>query len=129
MSSVVNLRHKSKTPGSRTPIAALLLTLSVCALSAPAEPTRVESYPIAPQVATTRERTVVIDPVPADSAKLRVHENAKFTEQGYGNWHFGPGLPAIQRLDLMPAGYAAPPIKQAAGLLNFFAVTDIHIND
>lgn len=129
MSSVVNLRHKSKTPGSRAPIAALLLTLTAGALSAPAEQTRFEGYPIAQEVFTTRERSIVIDPVPAGSAKLRVFENAKFTEQGYGNWHYGPGIPAVKRLDLMPSGYAASSVTPEAALLNFFAVTDIHIND
>ena len=27
---------------------------------------------------------------------------------GYGKWHYGPGLPAEKRLDLMPAGYTPP---------------------
>jgi len=118
-----------KTIDSRVLVTALLLSLSACALPERADQARLGGYAIAPEVVTTRERSIVIDPVPAGSAKLRVHENARFTEQGYGNWHFGPGLPAIQRLDLMPAGYATSPITQAASLLNFFAVTDIHIND
>ncbi len=122
-------RHQIKTLGSRALITALLLTLSACAGPERADQARVVGYPIAPEVVTTRERSIVIDPVPAGSPVLRVHENAKFREYGYGNWHYGPGIPAVRRLDLMPEGYAASPVKQVTGLLNFFAVTDIHITD
>lgn len=125
----MNLSHPSKIPGSHVLVTALLLALSACALSGPVDPTRIEGYPIAPEVATTRERSIVIDPVPVGAPALRVHENSKFREHGYGNWHDGPGIPAVKRLDLMPVGYAASPVKQAAGLLHFFAVTDIHITD
>ena len=122
-------RHQIKTLGSRALITALLLTLSACAGPERADQARVVGYPIAPEVVTTRERSIVIDPVPAGSPVLRVHENAKFREYGYGNWHYGPGIPAVRRFDLMPEGYAASPVKQVTGLLNFFAVTDIHITD
>ena len=125
----MNLRHQFQPRGSRTVVTALLLTLSACALAGSADLTRVEGYPIASEVLTTRERSIVIDAVPAGAPVLRVHENAKFQQYGYGNWHYGPGIPAVKRLDLMPAGYAAPAVMQAVGLLHFFAVTDIHITD
>jgi metallophosphoesterase (TIGR03768 family) len=125
----MNHWHQIKTPGSRALVAALLLTLSACAVPERAALARLDGYPIAPVVATTRDRSIVIDPVPAGSPVLHVHENAKFREHGYGNWHYGPGIPTAKRLDLMPAGYAASAVTQTAGLLNFFAVTDIHITD
>lgn len=34
-----------------------------------------------------------------------------------------------KRLDLMPAGYSAPPVNNSVQLLHFFTLTDIHIAD
>jgi metallophosphoesterase (TIGR03768 family) len=82
----------------------------------------------APKVATTLERTIVPDPIPADAEKVLPYELAKYEANGYGSWSYGPGLAAERRLDLMPAGYDG----SAAGgsrLLRFFTITDIHIAD
>ena len=77
---------------------------------------------------TTLERTIVPDPIPADAAKLLPYELAKYEQNGYGKWSYGPGLTAERRLDLMPAGYDGA-AAGAARLLRFFAITDIHITD
>jgi metallophosphoesterase (TIGR03768 family) len=82
----------------------------------------------AQKVATTLERTIVPDPIPADAEKVLPYELARYEANGYGAWSYGPGLAAERRLDLMPAGYDG----SAAGgsrLLRFFAITDIHIAD
>ena len=51
-----------------------------------------EGYPIASDVVTTLQKTVVPDPVPAGS-KVRIEEISKFRQNGYGTWRYGPGLP------------------------------------
>ena len=87
------------------------------------------SYPIASEVLTTVQRTVLPDTLPENVTKIYPSEVANFKEFGYGNWHYGPGLPHVKRLDLLPAGYNAAAATQSAKLLNFFTFTDIHISD
>jgi len=86
-------------------------------------------YPIAAEVSTTLQRTVVADPVPADAPVLRIFQNAQFKDNGYGLWHYDSGIQSVKRLDIMPATYSGPSAANAARLLNFFAITDVHIAD
>ena len=86
-------------------------------------------YPIAPDVRTPLERTVSSDAISPDAERVYPHEVKKFARNGYGVWHYGPGMPHEKRLDLMPQAYAAASADHAARLLNFFAITDIHISD
>jgi len=86
-------------------------------------------YPIAPDVRTTRERTIVPDPIPADAETIFPHELAKYEQNGYGAWHYGPGLDAEKRLDLMPSAYCAASATGVAKLSRFFVITDIHVTD
>ena len=88
-----------------------------------------EGYPIAPEVRTTRDRTVVPDPIPAGAETIFPFELAKYQQNGYGKWHYGPGLPAEKRLDLMPPTYSARAAANAAKLARFFVITDIHVTD
>jgi metallophosphoesterase (TIGR03768 family) len=87
------------------------------------------SYPIDTNVQTTLQRTVVPDEIPATAAKIFPYELSKYKENGYGSWHYGPGVPAVKKLDLMPAGYNGGKTTAATRLLNFFTFTDIHISD
>jgi metallophosphoesterase (TIGR03768 family) len=80
-------------------------------------------------VPTTLDRTVVPDDIPADAQKVLPYELGKYEANGYGKWHYGPGLVAEKRLDLMPEGYDAASATRVAKLLRFFAITDIHIAD
>ena len=49
---------------------------------------------------------------------------------GYGKWIYVDWpLPLVQRTDIMPGGYNAASVTQKARLLNFFAMTDIHLTD
>lgn len=86
------------------------------------------SYPIDSDVFTTEKRTIVPVAVPLDSPKIYPSEVSKYSEYGYGNWTFGEGLAYEKRLDLMPSSYVDNSSKSAK-LLNFFAITDIHITD
>ncbi|TAJ66810.1 MAG: TIGR03768 family metallophosphoesterase, partial [Chitinophagaceae bacterium] len=57
------------------------------------------------------------------------NEVTKFSQYGFGFWGYGPGVPYQKRLDLMPAGYTGDNVSQAASLLHFFSISDIHITD
>lgn len=87
------------------------------------------SYPIDSKVVTTVERTVLPTLVPTTAPKILPTDIAKYSEYGYGNWSFGPGLPYEKRLDLMPASYSKTTATSVAQLLNFFTMTDVHVSD
>ena len=80
---------------------------------------------------TTLDRTVIPVPVPSNSPKLKPLPNnvSNFSKYGYGVWQFGGGLGVEKRLDLMPPAYNNTSVTNTARLLNFFAMTDIHITD
>jgi metallophosphoesterase (TIGR03768 family) len=86
-----------------------------------------EGYPIASDIFTTREKTVVPDPTP--SRTILLDEVSKYTQYGYGGWHYGKGIDDGKRTDIMPAGYTGASATRKAKLLNFFTMTDIHITD
>lgn len=81
------------------------------------------------RVFTTVERTVIPVPAPAASPEIHPYEIPKFSEYGYGVWQYGPGLSYDKRLDLMSPEYTNTSVTNSATLLNFFAMTDIHITD
>jgi len=91
-------------------------------------PIIVPSYPIASDVFTTLQKTVAPDS-PSGSEKIRPGEVSKYKQNGYGIWHYGPGIDLVKRLDLMPADYSSASAVKTARLLNFFTITDIHITD
>ncbi len=88
---------------------------------------RPNRYPIAADVETTTQRTILPNPTPA--AKLSPVEVSKYAQNGYGAWHHGPALKYDRRIDLLPATYVAAPGADRATLLRFFAISDIHITD
>ena len=90
---------------------------------------QLKGYPIASDVITTVERTVVPIPAPSDSPKLNPYDISKFSQYGYGNWEYGPGLAYQKRLDLMSSAYNDTSVTRTAKLLNFFTMTDIHLTD
>ncbi len=93
------------------------------------EQPQVEEYPIAPDVLTTRQRTVVPYMAPPGPAAIYPCEVAKYSQYGYGSWQFGPPVDAGKLPDLMPEGYNGASVTPAARLLNFFTITDIHLSD
>ena len=80
-------------------------------------------------VQTTRQRTIVPDEIPSSSATILPYEIAKYEQNGYGKWHYGPGLDSVKRLDLMPTTYNDKSVTNDKQLLNFFTITDVHITD
>lgn len=101
-----------------------MLTLSAGYAGAQGDP---KGYPIASDVQTTRERTIV--PAPAPSVKILLHEVSKYDQTGYGAWTYGKGIDDGKRLDIMPAGYTGASVTRKEKLLNFFTISDIHITD
>ena len=85
------------------------------------------TYPIEPEIRTTLQRTVLPNQKPA--AAIRVDDVANYQKNGFGRWHYGPALSYDRRLDLFAQPAAGKPARHAARLLNFFAITDIHICD
>ncbi|MCX5849570.1 MAG: TIGR03768 family metallophosphoesterase [Deltaproteobacteria bacterium] len=84
-------------------------------------------YPIASDVQTTLQRTIVPGPTPATAINL--WEIPKYNQYGYGEWTYGSGLPYDKRLDLMPVTYNGSALTKKTKLLNFFTISDIHITD
>lgn len=80
------------------------------------------------KVYTTLDRTIVPDVVPV-MPTVKLDDPANFEKYGYGKWHYGPGLPCQKRVDLMPKGYADKNVTQAADLITFFTMSDIHLTD
>jgi len=107
----------------------LLLLLGLLLASSAGLQAARPSYPIAPEILTTDQRTIIPDPIPPASPKIFPYEIAKYKEYGYGSWHYGPGLNRQKRLDLMPANYKNDSVTKTVKLLNFFTITDIHITD
>jgi metallophosphoesterase (TIGR03768 family) len=88
-----------------------------------------EGRPFKSGVPTTLDRTVVPDDIPSTAEKVLPCELTKYAPNGYGLWHYGPGLAAEKRLDLMPSAYDAASATSVSKLLRFFTITDIHITD
>ena len=81
------------------------------------------------RVFTTLDRTIIPANV-ASQPVLYPYEISKFsTFTGYGIWSYGPGLDCQKRLDLMSTGYTGASVTKTARLLNFFAISDVHITD
>ncbi|MCC5968685.1 MAG: TIGR03768 family metallophosphoesterase [Pararhodobacter sp.] len=90
----------------------------------------VRSYPIDTPAVTTRERMLSFPlTLTPGLEKNELHHVSRYGEFGYGEWTFGSGLPVMERLDLMPAGYVRPDNLEKERLLRFFSFADVHITD
>jgi metallophosphoesterase (TIGR03768 family) len=109
----------------------IVLVLLLAVGSGCATPTRSEpgGYPIASDVFTTLQRTVVPVAIPSTSEKILPFEISKYERNGYGLWQYGTGIPSVRRLDLMPASYTGASVVNTSRILDFFTMTDIHITD
>ena len=87
------------------------------------------SFDTASKVKTTLDRTIIAENVQEWPVlfPFEVSKYASFPE--YGTWSYGPGLEYQKRFDLMAPGYGNTNVKNSARLLNFFAITDVHITD
>ena len=108
-------------------MAILIFSLSGCSKSIVRNQNQPAGYPIASDVQTTVQRTVTPGPTP--STAINLWEISKYSQNGYGNWTYGPGIPYDKRLDIMPAAYSDASVTKKTKLLNFFTMSDIHITD
>jgi len=113
----------------------------------------VASYPIDSTVVKTTERMITFPYTPASNpvvpgtmpnpADPKLSPNGKaaltwdqlnkikdYDSLAYGKWAYADwALPVVQRLDIMPSTYSAASVTKKTRLLNFFAMTDIHLTD
>ena len=75
----------------------------------------------------TRQQTILPIEIPSGTPGLAPSNVSQYVSSGYGQWSWGSGTNEGQKFDLMPAGYAGA--TNAARLLSFFSLSDIHITD
>ena len=103
------------------PILFLLLFIAALPLRAFSQPT----YPISPDVFTTREVTVrPFDITGAD--ELTVAQVNQYNKKGYSWWQFGGGVHAGP---FLPDNATVGTYEATEKLLTFFTMTDVHITD
>jgi metallophosphoesterase (TIGR03768 family) len=88
-----------------------------------------EEYPIDSTVITTLTGTIAFDTTVTGLGPKELSSVAQYGKYGYGKWMPGAPLLSEPRTDIMPSGYSVASVTKKAKLLNFFAVTDIHITD
>lgn len=103
-----------------------LVALAAAATTASAQSVVRVGSRTAPAVLTTAQRQILPVGLPADTPPIRPSDLPGYAKYGYTAWQFGPGLPNVKRADLAPAYRGAP---NAARLLSFFSISDIHITD
>jgi metallophosphoesterase (TIGR03768 family) len=86
----------------------------------------ITQWPIANEVFTTDQQQILPFALPTDTPQINPVDVAMYAEYGYSAWHRGAGLPYAKRAELAPGYMDAP---NAARLLSFFAMSDIHITD
>jgi metallophosphoesterase (TIGR03768 family) len=86
-------------------------------------------YPISSEVYTTRQRSVVPDPPRFGANAISPWNASQFKANGYGRWHYGPGVDYGRDASIMPACYDVSSVRNTASLLNFFTIADTHVYD
>jgi metallophosphoesterase (TIGR03768 family) len=95
--------------------------------SSPAVSAPAMRWPIAKDVYTTLEQQILPVPISSSTPQINPRDLALYSEFGYSAWHVGAGQPATVWNSIMPSGYVNS--SNAAHLLSFFTITDIHIAD
>lgn len=75
----------------------------------------------------TRHRTILPISVAPETPPVAPSSVSEYLTSDYGKWTWGPGSNEGQNLSLMPDGYAGA--TNAARLLSFFSLADVHITD
>lgn len=109
--------------------------------------TKVAGYPIDSTVVKTTERMISfpytapaglpVKPDPATSPNggtalkwEQLRQIPDYDRLGYGKWEYlDQPLPIVARTDIMGPGYDASSVVKKTKLVNFFAMTDIHLTD
>jgi metallophosphoesterase (TIGR03768 family) len=88
--------------------------------------TQVAKWPISKNVFTTAQQQILPVPVSATAPVLNPRDIELYSEFGYTAWQSGPPLPHTVWKTIAPDYSGAP---NAARLLSFFSMTDVHIAD
>lgn len=88
--------------------------------------TGVLEWPIAKEVYTTAEQQILPVALSETAPHINPADVALYEQNGYSAWQVGAPLPYIKRTELAPDYNNAP---NAAHLLSFFSMSDIHIAD
>ena len=75
----------------------------------------------------TRQRTITPVALATNTTPIMASNLPMYAVYGYSSWQWGPGNNPGQQLTNMPDGY--PGATNAARLLTFFCISDIHITD
>jgi len=75
----------------------------------------------------TRHKTILPCVVAPETPPVAPSNVSEYLTSDYGKWTWGPGTNEGRKLTLMPAGYAGA--TNAARLLSFFSLADVHITD
>ena len=75
----------------------------------------------------TRHKTILPCAVAPETPPVAPSNVSEYLTSDFGKWTWGPGANEGQKLTLMPAGYAGA--TNAARLLSFFSLADVHITD
>ncbi|MFH1477069.1 MAG: TIGR03768 family metallophosphoesterase [Verrucomicrobiota bacterium] len=78
-------------------------------------------------VPTTRQQTILPRTLPPDTPPIAPSNVPMYAVYGYSAWDLGAGTNEGRKFTLMPAGYTGS--GNAARLLSFFSISDIHITD
>jgi metallophosphoesterase (TIGR03768 family) len=103
----------------------LPLQLAACGSDDNSAP-QINEWPIAKDVFTTAEQQILPVALSPNTLHIRPGDVSLYEQYGYSAWQKGVPLPHEKRTKLAP-GYTNAP--NAARLLSFFAITDIHIAD
>ncbi len=101
----------------------LIISISGCGFD------NLQQYPIASDVYTTRQRTIVPNILPWGVQTIFPYQISLYAQNGYGTWTYGPGFDAGRQYTLMSSLYNGTGVSNTAKLLTFFTVTDVHIVD
>ena len=88
-----------------------------------------EGYPISSKVYTTRQWAIVPDAVTTQANNILPWDPSQFETNGYGLWHYVPGIDYGKDTSIMPAGYDVSSATNTASLLRFFTIADTHVYD
>jgi len=78
-------------------------------------------------VPTTRQQTILPITIPPETPPVAPSNVPMYSVYGYSAWQLGAGTNEGRKFNLMPSGYKGA--GNAARLLSFFSISDIHITD
>ena len=88
--------------------------------------TQAAEWPIAKEVFTTAQQQILPIGLSEYTPQINPKDVSLYASFGYSAWNAGTGLHHVKRTELAP-GYTGAP--NAARLLSFFTMSDIHITD